>query len=130
MKVISTVKKLCLSCMEEHEVKRVEVQEENIFKGIKVDYPACIKNPQGLIKSLRVYVFVKATLFNILKKQVKEPFTYCLPIRGYSRVTPLSKNITTWTLPIGICRTRRMNFIIGRIKIMIIIALLLKRCLW
>ncbi|MGI6488054.1 MAG: type II TA system antitoxin MqsA family protein [Syntrophothermaceae bacterium] len=40
MKVISTVKKLCLSCMEEHEVKRVEVQEENIFKGIKVDYPA------------------------------------------------------------------------------------------
>ena len=40
MKVISTKKKLCLSCMEEHEVKRVEVQEESIFKGVRVKYPA------------------------------------------------------------------------------------------
>lgn len=40
MKVISAEKKLCLSCMEEHEVKRVEVQEENIFKGVTVNYPA------------------------------------------------------------------------------------------
>ena len=40
MKVISTEKRLCLSCMEEHEVKRVEVQEENIFKDVTVNYPA------------------------------------------------------------------------------------------
>lgn len=40
MKVISAEKKLCLSCMEEHQVKRVEVQEENIFKGLTVKYPA------------------------------------------------------------------------------------------
>ncbi len=40
MKTISAEKKLCLSCMEEHEVKRVEVQEENIFKGVTVNYPA------------------------------------------------------------------------------------------
>lgn len=40
MKVISAEKKLCLSCMEEHEVKRVEVQEENVFKGVTVNYPA------------------------------------------------------------------------------------------
>ena len=40
MKVISTGKKLCLSCMEEHEVKKVEVQEESIFKGVRVKYPA------------------------------------------------------------------------------------------
>lgn len=40
MRVISTEKKLCLSCMEEHEVKRVEVLEENIFKSVAVKYPA------------------------------------------------------------------------------------------
>ncbi len=40
MRVASIENKLCLSCMEEHEVKRVEVQEENIFKGVVVKYPA------------------------------------------------------------------------------------------
>lgn len=40
MKVIGTENKLCLSCMEVHKVKRVEVEEENIFKGVKVKYPA------------------------------------------------------------------------------------------
>lgn len=40
MKVIGTEKKLCLSCMEEHEIKKVEVQEENMFKGVTVNYPA------------------------------------------------------------------------------------------
>ena len=40
MKLISAEIKLCLSCMEEHEVKRVEAQEENIFKGVTVSYPA------------------------------------------------------------------------------------------
>ncbi len=32
--------KLCLSCMEEHEVQQVAVTEENIFKGKRVEYPA------------------------------------------------------------------------------------------
>ena len=40
MKTISTEKKLCLSCMEKHEVKKVEVLEENVFKGVSVKYPA------------------------------------------------------------------------------------------
>lgn len=40
MKILSTEKKLCLSCMEEHEVKRVEVEEENVFKGVRVNYSA------------------------------------------------------------------------------------------
>lgn len=40
MKVISSMNKLCLCCMEEHEVKTVEVKEDNIFKGQKVDYIA------------------------------------------------------------------------------------------
>ena len=40
MKVISSMNKLCLCCMEEHEVKTVEVKEDNVFKGQKVDYIA------------------------------------------------------------------------------------------
>ena len=32
--------KLCLSCMEEHEIQQVAVTEENIFKGKRVEYPA------------------------------------------------------------------------------------------
>jgi len=40
VKTISTEKKLCLSCMEKHEVKKVEVLEENVFKGVSVKYPA------------------------------------------------------------------------------------------
>jgi hypothetical protein len=40
MRVDSALEKLCFSCMEEHEVLRVEVQEENIFKGVMVKYLA------------------------------------------------------------------------------------------
>jgi len=40
MKVLNSEIKLCLSCMEEHEVQRVEILEENIFKGKRVQYPA------------------------------------------------------------------------------------------
>lgn len=40
LEILSCDKKLCLSCMEEHIVKRVEIEEENIFKGITVSYPA------------------------------------------------------------------------------------------
>lgn len=40
MKVLDSETKLCLSCMEEHEVHKVEVLEENIFKGQLVQYPA------------------------------------------------------------------------------------------
>lgn len=32
--------KLCLSCMEKHDIQQVSVTEENIFKGISVKYPA------------------------------------------------------------------------------------------
>ena len=40
MKVITTMNKLCLSCMEVHNVKEVEVEEEVIFKEQKVKYMA------------------------------------------------------------------------------------------
>lgn len=40
MRVLKKEKKLCLCCMEEHEVSLVEVQEENIFKGQKIEYKA------------------------------------------------------------------------------------------
>ena len=34
------MKKLCMCCMEEHEVSVVKVQEKNIFKGKEVEYVA------------------------------------------------------------------------------------------
>ncbi|MBR3833730.1 MAG: hypothetical protein IKJ73_05390 [Lachnospiraceae bacterium] len=40
MKLISSIKKLCLCCMEEHEVSFVEVEETNTFKGKKLYYKA------------------------------------------------------------------------------------------
>ncbi len=38
MKVIDSIHKLCMCCMEEHEVKLVELKEQNVFKGVKVEY--------------------------------------------------------------------------------------------
>lgn len=40
MKVISTEKRLCTCCMEEHNVKTVFVQEQNSFKNTPVEYTA------------------------------------------------------------------------------------------
>lgn len=40
MRLISFIKKLCLCCMEEHEVNFVEVEETNTFKGEKLNYKA------------------------------------------------------------------------------------------
>lgn len=40
MKILGIEKRFCTSCMEEHDVKRVEIQEENIFKGEYIVYPA------------------------------------------------------------------------------------------
>lgn len=40
MKVLQSEYKLCLSCMEKHRVDLVEVVEQNIFKGQKVDFTA------------------------------------------------------------------------------------------
>lgn len=40
MKVLSVEKKLCLCCMEEHEVKTVEIKETNVFKGKEISYMA------------------------------------------------------------------------------------------
>lgn len=40
MKTIKTEKKLCECCMEEHDVQRILVKENNIFKGVSVDYDA------------------------------------------------------------------------------------------
>lgn len=41
MKIIKTEKRFCPSCMEEHEVKTVLVNEEATFKNAKVFYEAC-----------------------------------------------------------------------------------------
>lgn len=40
MEIIKTEKKLCISCMEEHEVKTVRVIEHNVFKDEDVEYEA------------------------------------------------------------------------------------------
>ena len=40
MKILKTQCKLCLSCMEEHEVQEVEVLEENICNDKVVHYSA------------------------------------------------------------------------------------------
>lgn len=40
MKIIKTEKRLCPCCMEEHEVKTVLINDQAIFKNVKVDYDA------------------------------------------------------------------------------------------
>jgi len=40
MMTLGKEKKLCLSCMEEHEVQRIAIVESNMFKGISVEYNA------------------------------------------------------------------------------------------
>lgn len=40
MKIVNEFKCLCLSCMEEHDVSIVEIEETNVFKGEKVNYLA------------------------------------------------------------------------------------------
>lgn len=40
MEIIRKELKLCLHCMEEHEVHHVKLQESNIFKGVEVEYDA------------------------------------------------------------------------------------------
>ena len=40
MEVIRKVKKLCICCMEEHEVQIVRVQEQMNYKGMEVGYTA------------------------------------------------------------------------------------------
>ncbi|MBQ7487798.1 MAG: DUF4065 domain-containing protein [Clostridia bacterium] len=40
MKVIDKERKLCTCCMEEHDVKRVVIRENNTFKGVPVEYDA------------------------------------------------------------------------------------------
>lgn len=41
MKVISSEKKLCTCCMEEHEVKKVIIREKTTVKGVDIQYDAC-----------------------------------------------------------------------------------------
>ena len=40
MRIVKAEKKLCPCCMEEHEVQVVVVQENNVFKGVSVEYNA------------------------------------------------------------------------------------------
>ena len=40
MKILKKERKICMSCMEEHEVFLVEVLENNVFKGQSVEYNA------------------------------------------------------------------------------------------
>ena len=40
MKIISTGKCLCLSCMEVHDVHTVKMMESMIFKGVEFEYEA------------------------------------------------------------------------------------------
>ena len=40
MKIINSEKRLCICCMEEHEVKTVLIQATSTFKNVKVIYKA------------------------------------------------------------------------------------------
>lgn len=40
METIKVEKKLCICCMEEHDVYTVRVKEYNVFKGVPVEYDA------------------------------------------------------------------------------------------
>ena len=40
MKILNKVRKLCTSCMEEHDVQTVLIRESNVFKGVPVEYDA------------------------------------------------------------------------------------------
>lgn len=40
MKILGSEKKLCLCCMEEHDVHRVATVESNVVKGTPVEYIA------------------------------------------------------------------------------------------
>ena len=40
MKILKKERKMCMSCMEEHEVFLVKVSESNVFKGQQVEYNA------------------------------------------------------------------------------------------
>ena len=40
MKIINSEKRLCICCMEEHEVKTVLIQATSTFKNVKVNYKA------------------------------------------------------------------------------------------
>ena len=40
MKILNRVRKLCTSCMEEHDVQTVLIRESNVFKGVPVEYDA------------------------------------------------------------------------------------------
>ncbi len=43
IKVIEVRKELCLSCMEVHDIKVVEIIEEEFYKDMKVKFPATYK---------------------------------------------------------------------------------------
>ena len=46
MTVLKSEKTICICCMEEHEVKTVQVNERATFKGSTVDYSATLsQNP-------------------------------------------------------------------------------------
>ncbi|MCM1156283.1 MAG: DUF4065 domain-containing protein [Roseburia sp.] len=40
MKIVETEKKLCECCMEVHDVQRVLIKENNVFKSVSIDYEA------------------------------------------------------------------------------------------
>lgn len=40
MKILKKEKKLCISCMNEHEVLTIELEEKSTFKDVLVTYPA------------------------------------------------------------------------------------------
>jgi putative zinc finger/helix-turn-helix YgiT family protein len=40
MKILKSERKLCLNCMEEHDVETVEIIEKDTFKEVEVEYPA------------------------------------------------------------------------------------------
>ena len=40
MEIINTQQKICPCCMEQHDVQTVTIRENNVFKGVSVEYKA------------------------------------------------------------------------------------------
>ena len=87
MKILKSEKRLCTCCMEEHEVKIVEVREKTTFKGKKVEYTATYEYCDVADEYL-------STEEMITSNDIAMKNAYCEYCAAYSRLTDLSeKNI-------------------------------------
>lgn len=71
MEVIRKEHKLCLCCMEEHDVLRVRLKEKNLFKGQEVEYDAVYEYCDKADKYMSSDAMISAN-YASLKKACRE----------------------------------------------------------